>query len=397
MIKRSKRFLNLFIKRRAWIRRVSVASLASATSWIVGDQLIPNGGLVAAIVCALSIRISLYKSVREGFGQIIGTAIGASVALLTVHYFNFGFIAVGATVFLCSVVARGLRLGEVASVNVPVTALIVIGPGLSGSTASHRLSSTLVGAAIAIIFSFYSHAKTPAGRTIDQIYRIGNRSAELLIEMSEGVASSFTQKQAGNWLAKARLLVEEIPDLRSQAIEAREYAKWSPLVEEGEADALYVSGVAIEHMVVQIRTIARRLFDASQDKARIDIVNRAISHALSATSVAISEKIELIKQPDYDYQKDGIAQELQQVADNLTEELILRNLQIPRDQFVRCISLVSAISIIAASLDESSPALRNVKTPEDPSSQPIMGYSPITNTSKLSKRIWIGIRKFLRR
>jgi len=50
MIKRSKRFLNLFIKRRAWIRRVSVASLASATSWIVGDQLIPNGGLVAAIV-----------------------------------------------------------------------------------------------------------------------------------------------------------------------------------------------------------------------------------------------------------------------------------------------------------------------------------------------------------
>ena len=150
-------------------------------------------------------------------------------------------------------------------------------------------------------------------------------------------------------------------------------------------------------MVVQVRTIARRLFDASQDKQRIDIVNRAIAHALSATSVAITEKIELIKQPEHDHAKDGIAQELQQVADNLTEELILRNQQIPRDQFVRCISLVSAISIIAASLDESSPALRNVKTPEDPSSQPIMGYSPITNTTKLSKRIWIGIRKFLRR
>lgn len=397
MIVRSKNFINLFFKRKAWIRRVAVASLASATSWIVGDQLVPNGGLVAAIVCALSIRISLYKSVREGFGQIIGTAIGASVALLTVHYFNFGFIAVGATVFLCSVVARGLRLGEVASVNVPVTALIVIGPGLSGSTATHRLSSTLIGAAIAIVFSYFSHAKTPAGRTIDQIYRIGNKSAELLIEMSEGVASTFTQKQAGNWLAKSRLLVEEIPDLRAQAIEAREYAKWSPLVEEQEADALYVSGVAIEHMVVQVRTIARRLFDASQDKQRIDIVNRAIAHALSATSVAISEKIELIKEDDQQNQSDGIAQELQIVADNLTDELILRNQQIPRDQLVRCMSLVSAISIIAASLDESSPALRNVKTPEDPSSQPIMGYSPITNTTKLSKRIWIGIRKFLRR
>lgn len=397
MINKSKRLINQFVKRRAWIRRVLVASLASATAWIVGDQLVPNGGLVAAIVCALSIRISLYKSVREGFGQIIGTAIGASVALLTVHYFSFGFIAVGATVFLCSVVARGLRLGEVASVNVPVTALIVIGPGISGSTASHRLSSTLIGAGIAIVFSYFSHAKTPAGRTVDQIGRIGKKSADLLIEMSEGVAAGFTQKQAGNWLSKARLLVEEVPDLRAQAIEAREYAKWSPLVEEQEADALYVSGVAIEHIVVQVRGIARRLFDATQDKERIQIVDRAIAHALSATSVAISEKIDLIKKPEHEHGKDGIAEELQQVADNLTEELILRNQQIPRNQFVRCISLVSAISIIAASLDESSPALRNVKTPDDPSSQPIMGYSPITKTTKLSKRVWISIRKFLLR
>ena len=397
MKKRSLKFFNLFFKRKAWIRRVIVASLASAAAWIVGDQLIPNGGLVAAIVCALSIRISLYKSVREGFGQLIGTAIGASIALLTVHFFSFGFIAVGTTVLLCSVVARGLRLGEVASVNVPVTALIVLGPGLSENTALHRLSSTLVGAIIAIAFSYFSDAKTPAGRTIDQISRIGRKSAELLIEMSEGLASTFNQKQAGNWLAKARLLVEEIPDLRSQAIEAREYAKWSPLVEEQEADALYVSGVAIEHMVVQVRTIARRLFDASQDPARVALVDRALAHALSATSVAISEKIELIKDDDHQNQSDGIAQELQIVADNLTDELILRNQQIPRDQRVRCMSLVSAISIIAASLDESSPALRNVKTPEDPSSKPIMGYSPITKTTKLSKRIWIGIRKFLRR
>ena len=397
MRKKVAKIFDPFTRRRAWIRKVLVASAAAATSWIIGDQLVPNGGLVAAIVCALSIRISIYKSVREGFGQLIGTAIGASIALLTVHLFSFGFIAVGTTVLLCSVVARALRLGEVASVNVPVTALIVLGPGLSESTAVHRLSSTLIGAIIAIAFSYFSHAKTPAGRTIDQISRIGKKSADLLIEMSEGYASSFNQKQAGTWLVKARLLVEEIPDLRSQAIEAREYAKWSPLSEEEEADSLYINGIAVEHMVVQVRTIARRIFDASQDKQRVTIVDRAIAHALSATSVAISEKIELIKRPEDDHEAGAIAKDLQAVADNLTEELILRNQQIPRDQFVRCMSLVSAISIIAASLDETSPALLNVKTPEDPSSQPIVGYAPITKTTKFSKRVLIAIRKFLRR
>ena len=88
-------FISLFSNRRTWVRQITVAAIASATAWVIGDQLVFSGGLVAAIVCALSIRISLYKSVREGLGQIVGTAIGAGVALLTVHYFNFGVIAIG--------------------------------------------------------------------------------------------------------------------------------------------------------------------------------------------------------------------------------------------------------------------------------------------------------------
>ncbi|MEI6041574.1 MAG: aromatic acid exporter family protein, partial [Actinomycetes bacterium] len=160
-----KRIKKLFTDRRAWVRLIVVASIAAAVAWQIGDLAIKNGGVVAAIICSLSIRVSLYKSVREGFGQIVGTAIGAGVALLTVWLFNFGIIAVGITVLLCSVVARGLHLGEVASVNVPVTALIVIGPGLSESTAFSRLMSTLIGAGVAIVFSYFSHRKTPAGRT----------------------------------------------------------------------------------------------------------------------------------------------------------------------------------------------------------------------------------------
>ena len=364
---------------------------------MIGDNLVFKGGVVAAIVCALSIRISLYKSVREGLGQIVGTAIGAGVALLTVHYFNFGVIAIGTTVLLCSVVARGLRLGEVASVNVPVTALIVIGPGISGSTAAHRLASTLIGAAVAIVFSYFSHANTPAGRTVNKIAKIGKKSAELISEMAEGVAAGFNQKQAGNWLAKARLLAEEIPTLRSQAIEAKQYARWSPLAGVDEADALYVQGVAVEHMVVQVRTMARTLFDSSLDENRKEIVDRQIAYALSATSYAITAKIELIQSDHSDSEVDNIAKDLRLAADNLTEELLEQADKLPRSQFVRCISIVSQMKIIANSLDESSPALLSVKTPGEPTSMKVIGLSPVVETTKLSKRILKSIRNFLRR
>ena len=390
-------FIRLFTNRRTWVRQIFVAAIASATAWVIGDNLVFNGGLVAAIVCALSIRISLYKSVREGLGQIVGTAIGAGVALLTVYFFNFGVIAIGTTVLLCSVVARGLRLGEVASVNVPVTALIVIGPGISGSTAEHRLASTLIGAAVAIGFSYFSHANTPAGRTVNQIARVGKRSAALISEMAEGVAAGFNQKQAGTWLAKARLLVEEIPTLRSQALEARQYAKWSPLAGVDEAEALYVQGVAVEHMVVQVRTMARTLFDSTFDDNRRAIVDRQIAYALSATSYAITAKIELIESDYNGSDVDNIAKDLRQAADNLTEELLEQADKLPRSQFVRCISLVSQMKIIANSLDESSPALHNVQTPGEPRSAKVIGLSPVGRTTKFSRRIWTTLRNFLRR
>jgi hypothetical protein len=396
-----KRFFNwftgLFSNRRSWVRQITVAAVASATAWVIGDNLVFKGGLVAAIVCALSIRISLYKSVREGLGQIVGTAIGAGVALLTVHYFSFGVVAIGLTVFFCSVVARGLRLGEVASVNVPVTALIVIGPGISGSTAQHRLTSTLIGAAVAIVFSYFSHASTPAGRTVNQISRLGKRSAELISEMAEGVAAGFTQKQSGAWLAKARLLVEEIPVLRSQAIEAKRYARWSPLAEVDEAESLYIQGIAIEHMLVQIRSMARTLFDSTLDPARKDIVDPQVAYALSATSSAITEKLELLESENRGSQIDNIARDLRLAADNLTEELIEKDNQLPRSQFVRCISLVSQMKIIANSLDESSPALYSVSTPGEPSSAQVMAVKPVKLTTKLGKKISKNIRTFLHR
>jgi hypothetical protein len=396
-----KRFFNwvvrLFSYRRSWVRQITVAAVASATAWVIGDNLVFKGGLVAAIVCALSIRISLYRSVREGLGQIVGTAIGAGVALLTVHYFSFGVIAIGLTVFLCSVVARGLRLGEVATVNVPVTALIVIGPGISGSTAQHRLASTLIGAAVAIVFSYFSHASTPAGRTVNQISRLGIRSAELISEMAEGVAAGFTQKQSGAWLSKARLLVEEIPILRSQSIEAKRYARWSPLAEVDEAESLYIQGIAIEHMLVQIRSMARTLFDATLDPARKDIVDRQVAYALSATSSAITEKLELLESDNRDSQIDNIARDLRLAADNLTEELIEKDDQLPRSQFVRCISLVSQMKIIANSLDESSPALYSVSTPGEPSSAQVIAVQPVKLTTKLWKKISKNIRTFLHR
>ena len=387
-----KRIVTLFSDRKMWVRQIVVAAISGSVAWFVGDLLVPHGGVVAAIVSTLSIRISLHKSLREGFGQIVGTAIGAGVALLTVSIFNFGFIAVGTTILLCAVVARALHLGEVASVNVPVTALIVIGPGISGSTAVHRLTSTLIGAGIAIVFSYFSHPNTPIDRARVQIKDVSGKAAALLAEMSEGVAAGYTQKDAGKWLAKARLLVEEVPAIRAQSVEARSHARWFPTAEKDVAEEMYIEGIATEHTLVQVRTIARTLFDSAVEGGIADSTKKQIAVALSAASYAISAHIDL---PD-DINDFGpsATDDAREAGSALAETLIEDGDDVDQEQIVRGLSIVANIGVIADSLDQNSPALKDVITPDEPAKSRILEVSPLEQSMTLWNRIVKSIRKY---
>jgi len=386
-----KKFWRAIYLRRYWIRQISVAAMAGAFAWVVGDLAFDGGGLVAAIVCTLSIRISLHKSLREAFGQIVGTAIGAGVALATVALFDFGFIAIGATIFICAIVARALHLGDVASVNVPVTALIVIGPGLSESTALHRLGSTLIGAGVAIAFSYFSHPKTPIDRAVEQINRVGRKAAQLLAEMSEGVAAGYQQKDAADWLTRGRLLVEEIPAIRAQSVEAKGYARWIRTGTRDAAEEIYVEGLAVEHTVVQVRAIARTLYDSVLESGIPDSVKKDVAVALSAASYAVAAHID--NPEDIRDAATTPSDDAREAGSHLSEVLIEDGDSVDQDQIVKGLSIVANIGVIADSLDHTSPTLTDVLTPDEPGSAKVFAVSPVDQTTTLFKRIKRAFRR----
>ena len=383
-----KRLIKLFTDRKQWVRQIAIAGLSGGVAWFIGDSVVEGGGVVAAIVSTLSIRISI----REGFGQIIGTAIGAGTALLAVSLFNFGFLAIASTIILCAVVARALHLGEVASVNVPVTALIVIGPGISQNTATHRLGSTLIGAAVAIFFSYFSVPKTPIDRARIQIRNVSEKAAELLAQMSEGVAAGYTQKEAGNWLAKARLLVEEVPAIRAQSVEARSHARWFPTAEKDVAEEMYIEGIAVEHTLVQVRTIARTLFDSAVEGGIADSTKKQIAVALSAASYAISAHVDL--PDDINDSASSPTDDAREAGSALAETLIEDGKDVDQEQIVRGLSIVANIGIIADSLDQNSPALKDVITPDEPAKDKVIKVPLKTQVSEPLMRVRRAFAKY---
>jgi hypothetical protein len=253
----------------------------------------------------------------------------------------------------------------VASVNVPVTALIVIGPGISENKAFTRLGETFIGAIIAVIFSFYAHPKTPTGRTLELIGSYTKRSATLLSDMAEGVASTFDTASAGRWLARGRNLVETIPNLRGQALEAKRSSKWLPNDNLAVAEVLYLRAVSTEHIIVQVRSISRTLFDLSIDGGVPERIRREVALALSSASYAVADKAE-------SEDLEATANDLRASASVLRDSLMKQTNVINSEVVVKLASIISNLDVIADSLDESSPAITDVLTPDEPADQKII-------------------------
>ena len=384
-----------------WIQQVLVTAIAAAIAWAVGDRAFTNGGLVAAVVASLTVRSSLHKSAREGVGQIVGSTLGAGAALLSLHYFGSGVVTVGITVLISLFAARVLHLGEVATINVPVTALIVLGPGLSETTASKRLTSTLIGAAIAIVLSTFAHPKTPAGRTIDRISSMTDRCAALLAQMAEGLIDGYSLDDAGRWLARGRLLAEEIPSIRNQVIEARVFAKWLPASRSANAEKLYVRAISVEHMIVQTRATSRILYDLKLHGGVKPELSQGIGTLLSTASYALTVSAEDFRFDPYSGAKDPLTAEIRGSADALTALALSDHDEIASGQIARVLAAVSSTIIIADSLDQMSPAIRKVPTPDAPASQQVLAVSPIEQARSWQNRLYrlipLRIREYLER
>ena len=82
-----------------------------------------------------------------------------------------------------------------------------------------------------------------------------------------------------------------------------------------------------------------------------------------------------------------IAEELRIEALRLSDLLLEKESDLDREQFVRAMSIASNIKIIADSLDESSPALADVKTPEEPAHQKVLEVNPLEQTVQATSKL----------
>lgn len=348
------------VKNRVFIQRIVVSSTATMLSWFLGELISNGSGIVAAIVTIITLRISLQASISEAFTQIIGTALGVFLAFITLATFGQGVISVGLTIVAAFVIMKLLDLGDDGLINISVTAIIVLAPGLPEQAASERFLGTLIGALIAIIFSFFNHPDSP----IERVERMLNKSswsiANLLSDMSNNMSKKFTTNSATNWLERARRYNTEVEYIRPFAEELLRYSKWSPRLTKEEAQEYYNNFIALEHTAIQVRTIARALYDSKLKNIEFSplvleqlviVINQA---SKQVKSWQIDHGIEVTLNSDYkDILKDILDKGMNEFEGEINE-----------DQILILASIITNAERINDSLTLETGAIVNVSTPK---------------------------------
>jgi uncharacterized membrane protein YgaE (UPF0421/DUF939 family) len=132
--------------------QVAKIAAAALVAWFlcaafITDQAPVFAGIAAVMVVQPSIAATMSRAVERSLGVILGVVVASTVSLLL----GAGALAVVVTIVVAVLVPWGLRLSVTSSVQVPISAMLVVAfatsmPGYEG----HRIVETIVGAAVGV-------------------------------------------------------------------------------------------------------------------------------------------------------------------------------------------------------------------------------------------------------
>lgn len=343
--------------RKLFIRRIILTSLGVSLSWHVGSIFDGADSVVAGVMCFITLQISLQNSVKEGLSQVAGSLIGATFAIVLALTISSSTLAIGLVIALSILIAQALRLGPQGSLNVGITALIVLGPGSALNSASDRVLGTAIGVTIGVIISIIMRPDTPQGRTQKALAKVSEELAVLLKDLADGLSSGTTKDNALTFLDRAREINYSFENIRKLSQESTSLAKWNPLASKSEALALASRTQASEHMAIQVRNICRNLLEySSTNKQLSSKTQQEIVKILLVTSKVISEESVYILKSPKDLTPSNIVDDLSiQIADSLKEIKESDDTQ----ELILGLSMLNNMNIITKSLSLDTTAVGN--------------------------------------
>jgi hypothetical protein len=190
---------------RGTLSEVLRLTTAAVLSWLLAWQVTGTKyDLTSSLTALLVLQASAYSTVRMGLLRVGAVLTGVLVAVGFSTLAGLTWWSLGAVIAASLLLAKVFRLGAQA-LEVPISAMLILGVSAPDLVAEARVVHTLVGAAVGVLFNFVLPAAVPNRRAGNEVLRVAYAAAECLDGASRTLAAGqVTRRDLSEWAERAR-------------------------------------------------------------------------------------------------------------------------------------------------------------------------------------------------
>ena len=247
-----------------YARLAILTSIAALAAYLIGEVVPFADPIPAAITAAVSTRATFHHAAKESSFQVLGTLVGAAIALGIVYLVGSGPLVIFLIVLMSFLLARLLRVASAeespfVAASMAVTMILVVGTHLTSEGAVARFLGVAIGALCALAASaVVAPAKDTRVLSAD-IAAHKEELSELLAAMAKGLRDAPTAETAREWRDQATELRNRSLGLAARWEDLASHTRWSPRLHPEELARLKQELDATSIMSTRVLSIASDL------------------------------------------------------------------------------------------------------------------------------------------
>jgi hypothetical protein len=248
---------------KAVVRAVRLTGAAVA-AYLVAELLYPGTKpLLAPLTALLVVQVTLFSTVKTSVQRIASVVSGVLLALFFSNIFHFHWWSLAVLIAASIMIGQLLHLRE-QMLEVPISAMLVLAVGGADASAVGRITATLVGAAVGVLYNLVLPGPVQSRTAGEAVESFADDVARLLRQMAEQLSSrGLSEETAARWLDRTRSLARQVSRVDRALNHAEESRKLNvrALGTMDTGPSLRSGLDALEHSVVALRSLCRAIVD----------------------------------------------------------------------------------------------------------------------------------------
>lgn len=209
----------------AHLRATTIFRMTAATvlGYLASVMVIPgNRDLTAGLTALLVVQATSFGTIRMGLVRVGAVLTGVIVAVLVSSQVGLEWWSLAIVVALSLLVAPVFRL-HAQLAEAPISGMLILAGTSPDVEAGHRIVNTLVGAGVGMAMTVLAPPALPISSASTGVRDVTRETGNVLDRISEAMAmDTLTQPQLNGWLARTRVIADEIVTVRETVREVKQ-------------------------------------------------------------------------------------------------------------------------------------------------------------------------------